>query len=55
MNELQEKIDFYSKNETLRNDIVDKGKKRAYEEHTYEKRLSLLIDTVFNQSRGFNF
>ena len=55
MNELKEKIDFYLKNETLRNDIADNGKKRAYKDHTYEKRLSLLIDTVFNQSQGFNF
>ena len=55
MNELKEKIDYYLKNETLRNNIADNGKKRAYEDHTYEKRLSLLIDTVFNQSQGYNF
>jgi len=55
MNELKEKIDYYLKNEALRNNIADNGKKRAYEDHTYEKRLSLLIDKEFNQSQGYNF
>lgn len=53
MSELKEKIDFYLDHDLLREDIASKGKARALDEHTYEKRLNLLIDTVFGKAHGF--
>lgn len=54
-NELIEKIEYYLINETERNTIAEAGKIRTNKDHTYEKRLKLLIDTVFENKKGFEF
>lgn len=53
MGELKEKIDFYLKEPLLRKDIATSGKKRAYSDHTYEKRLNLLLKCLEGESNGY--
>ena len=55
MDELKEKIDFYLSRPEERELIRNNAKKRAIKDHTYENRLSLLIDTVFNDEKGYIF
>jgi len=54
INELKEKIDYYLNNQKERNLIKDAGHIRVMKDHTYELRLSLLIDTTFNHQYGYN-
>jgi len=53
MGELKEKIDFYLKEPQLREDIAKSGKKRANRDHTYEKRLDLLLQCLEGKSNGY--
>ena len=55
MDELKEKIDYYLPRPEERDLIRKNAKKRAIKDHTYETRLSLLIDTVFNGKKGYIF
>ena len=54
-NELSEKIDYYLEHDSERNTIALAGKERTHRDHTYGKRLQLLIDTVFGNKRGFEY
>ncbi len=51
--DLKEKIDFYLKQEELRKRIAKAGCKRAHNEHTYELRIRLMLDTIFGEEKGF--
>lgn len=51
--ELIEKIKYYFNKPEERNAIAKAGQIKAYNNHTYELRLKLLIDTVFNNAKGF--
>lgn len=50
LNDLKYKIDYYlkSENEVERKQITEAGYQKAIQEHTYEKRLLKLLNTVFN-------
>lgn len=52
-NELIEKIKYYLDRPEERKKIAEAGQIRAYKDHTYELRLKLIIDTVFNNAKGF--
>ena len=51
--DLKHKLDFWLSNSDGRSVIAEAGKIRAYKEHTYQKRLELMIDTIFNEKQGF--
>ena len=53
--ELIEKIEYYLESETERKTIAEAGKIRAHQDHTYEKRLQLLLDTVFGNEKGYEY
>jgi spore maturation protein CgeB len=53
-NELIEKINYYLDKPEEREKIAKAGQVRAYRDHTYELRLKLLLDTVFNSKSGFS-
>lgn len=53
INELKEKIDYYLTHEDERRSIANLAHKRTQKEHTYNKRLQLLIDTTFNSKKGY--
>lgn len=53
MADLKEKVGFYLREDGLRKEIADRGRQRALRDHTYEKRLILLLDTVSGNSKGF--
>lgn len=52
--ELIEKIKYYLNKPEERNAIAKAGQIKAYNNHTYELRLKLLIDTVFNNAKRFH-
>ena len=45
--ELKDKLKFYKHKSKERNEILEKGYKRAINEHTYEKRFNLIFNKVF--------
>ena len=51
-NEMKEKIDYYLKNENERIRITENAFKRATLDHTYKKRLNLLLDTIDRKQNG---
>jgi spore maturation protein CgeB len=51
--ELREKIDYYLMNEKERTIIAQRAYERTHRDHTYEKRLQLLLDTVSGKATGF--
>jgi len=51
--ELKEKIKYYLGNEAIRNKIANAGQKRAYNSHTYQHRLNLILNTIFSSAKGF--
>jgi spore maturation protein CgeB len=53
MKDLKEKLEYYLPSEETRFKIARRAQERAHREHTYEKRLTLLLETVFNSARGF--
>jgi len=53
VNDLKEKLDYWLIRSDERNEIAKEGKARAYAEHTYQLRLSLLIETLYGKSNGF--
>jgi len=50
--ELREKLDYYLPRQEERQRIAMAGKKRAYLEHTYEKRLQRLIDMTMEKGHA---
>lgn len=53
LDELKEKINHYLLNQEDRIRIATNGQKRTHKEHTYENRLLLMLDTIFNRGQGF--
>lgn len=53
MKELKDKIEYYLPRDDERLKIARRGQERALLEHTYEKRLELLLRTTFSQAEGF--
>jgi spore maturation protein CgeB len=51
--ELIEKCNHYLTRECERREIAERGMRRAHADHTYEKRLRLLIESVFGSKKGF--
>lgn len=51
--ELIEKINFYLNNPDERKRIASAGQIRAYKDHTYQKRLTTIIEVVFNNGKAF--
>jgi len=51
--DLKEKINYYLNNELERKKIASAGYIKAHNEHTYQKRLELIIETAFNGKNGF--
>ncbi len=51
--DLEQKICYWLPREEERKEISEKGKIRAYAEHSYSHRLELLISTIGGQSSGF--
>lgn len=51
--ELSKKIDYYLANADVRNQIAKNGQLRAHKEHTFELRLSLLLETIEGKAKGF--
>ena len=53
MSDLKQKIDHFLVNDAERRRIGLNGQRRTLGEHTYEKRLQLLLQTTFDGARGF--
>ena len=51
--ELKEQIHYYLRHEDERKAIALNGFRRVHADHTYAKRLEVLIDTVYNNKIGF--
>ena len=51
--DLFEKIDYYLKNDDERIRIINKGYQKVNDQHNYKMRLELLINSVFNNAKGF--
>lgn len=51
--ELRELIDYYLNDNEKRLLIAEKAWERTHNEHTYQKRLQLMLDTVFEGLQGF--
>ena len=54
MGDLVDKIDHYLGSDAERSAIAAAGKARALREHTYTRRLQLLLDTVAGDAKGFD-
>ena len=50
---LKTTISYFLDNEKERHDIAKRGQQRAYKEHTYQLRIQLMLDTVFNSKGGY--
>lgn len=53
MGDLREKLDYWLGRANERSQIAEAGKRRAYAEHTYELRLSLLLDSAGGRKKGY--
>lgn len=51
--ELKDKVAYYLKHDEERMRIADSGHARAHRDHTYEKRLSLILDTLEGRAEGY--
>lgn len=51
--ELKEKIDFFLPRDESRSEIAAEGRARVLRDHTYERRLPVLLETVFGTVKGF--
>lgn len=51
--DLKKKIDFWLNNTEGRITISNAAKIRAYKDHTYENRLKLMINTIFENDHGY--
>lgn len=52
IHELKEKVNYYLNSESERKAIALAGMKRAHRDHTYEKRLELMLATIFNPDKS---
>ena len=52
MDDLRAKLDHYLADEDARRAIARRGRERALRDHTFERRLALLIDTVLGDASG---
>jgi spore maturation protein CgeB len=53
ISDLKQKIAYWLPRDDERRSIADAGRRRAYAEHTYRLRLSLLLNTLEGKSNGF--
>jgi len=53
MADLKQKIDYWLPREAERRAIAHAGKVRAHRDHTYSKRLLLLLDTLAGNAKGY--
>jgi spore maturation protein CgeB len=53
LTELRERLNYYLQNDNERQKIADAGYERALKDHTYQKRMQLLLDTIFNGKNGY--
>ncbi|MEE3329681.1 MAG: glycosyltransferase [Myxococcota bacterium] len=53
MDDLRSKIDHYLVRDSERQTIAARGRARAQRDHTFERRLQLLIDTVLGEASGY--
>lgn len=53
MRELREKVAYWLPEQEERRAVAEAGRRRAQAEHTYEKRLRLLLDTAMGKDNGF--
>ena len=53
MDDLLKKVNYWLAHSDERKEIACAGKRRAYAEHTYQLRLTLLLDTLAQRSKGF--
>lgn len=54
IDELKELINYYLHHDSERKTIAEKAWIRTHRDHTYQKRLSLMIDTIFNNKKGYD-
>jgi spore maturation protein CgeB len=54
IDDLKQKLDYWLPRLDERLEIAKQGKIRAYKDHTYQLRLSLLIETLYGKSKGFS-
>lgn len=52
MDDLRDKLDYYLQHPSEREAIALRGRERALRDHTFERRLQLLIDTVLGEASG---
>jgi spore maturation protein CgeB len=50
---LKTTISYFLDNEKERYDIAKRGQLRTYKEHTYQLRIQLMFDTIFNNKVGY--
>lgn len=53
--ELTEKLNYYLEHDEERKTIAISGRERAHKDHTYNKRLQMLLDTVFENKSGYEY
>ena len=51
--DLKQQIDYWLPREADRRAIAEAGMRRAHQEHTYEHRLKLLLDTLRGEQQGY--
>nr|WP_272505738.1 glycosyltransferase [Salinibacter ruber] len=52
ISDLKDKIDYYLERDEERTEIAKRARERALRDHTYEQRLSLMMDTIFGDEDG---
>jgi len=52
VDEMRDKIKFYLKNDSLRNQIAENGRKKVLNFHTYEKRLEEMIQLIWKSNNS---
>ena len=53
IDDLKMKINYWLPREEERKEIAKYGKRRAYKNHTYSQRLSLLVSTIAGADSGY--
>lgn len=53
MDDLRDKLDYYLEHDSERAKIAERGRERALLDHSFERRLKLLIDTVLGDANGY--
>ena len=55
IDDLKRKLDLFLRNDDQRREIAHSSQQRAHKDHTYERRLALLMATVFEGRKGYPF